>query len=40
MTVLSVTASDVALRRPGEVTFGELSEEVDDMAEVALPRGV
>jgi hypothetical protein len=39
MTVLSVTASEVALRRPGDARFGEFSEEVEDMAEVALPRG-
>ena len=37
MTVLSFTASEVALRLPpGEVTPEELSEVVDDIAEVAL----
>jgi hypothetical protein len=39
MTVLSVTANDVALLRVGDVTPGEFSEEVEDMADVALPRG-
>jgi hypothetical protein len=40
ITVLSVTASDVALLRPGTVAFGELSDELDDIAEVVVPRGV
>jgi hypothetical protein len=37
-TVLSVTASEVALLRPGVVAPGEFSDEVDDMAEAALPK--
>ena len=40
-TVLSFTASDVARLRVGDVRLvGELSDDVDDMAEVALPNGV
>lgn len=40
-TVLSLTASDVARLLVGDVRpVGELSDEVDDMAEVALPNGV
>jgi hypothetical protein len=39
MTVLSVTASKVALRRVGEETLGEPREDVDDMADVALLKG-
>lgn len=39
ITVLSVTASDVALLRPGEGTLGEFNDDVDDIAEVALPKG-
>jgi hypothetical protein len=36
-TVLSFTASEVARLLPGEVTFGEFSEEVEDMADATLP---
>ena len=37
MTVLSVTASDVALLRPGPAAVGEFKDEVEDIADVALP---
>lgn len=37
MTVLSVTASDVALLRPGPAAAGEFKDEVEDIADVALP---
>jgi hypothetical protein len=39
ITVLSVTASDVALLRPGPVAVGELRDDVDDIADVALFNG-
>lgn len=38
-TVLSLTASEVALLLPGTIVFGEVSEDVDDIAEVALLNG-
>ena len=37
ITVLSVTASDVALLLPGPAAVGEFKDEVDDIADVALP---
>jgi hypothetical protein len=37
ITVLSVTASDVALLRPGPAEVGEFRDEVEDIADVALP---
>jgi hypothetical protein len=41
ITVLSVTAREVARLRPvGDVIPGEFNEEVDDMADVAVPRDV
>ena len=39
MTVLSVTASDVALLRPVGAALGEFKDDVDDIAEAALLNG-
>lgn len=40
MTVLSLTASDVALLRPDPAEVGECKDVVDDIADVALPKWV